>query len=63
MFCEKCGKELMDDATLCSSCGWKTPKWHKEVKESKINHKANIAGMIVGIIVVFLFLLLFLEAI
>lgn len=38
MICEKCGKELSHDATLCTSCGWKSRKWEEGVKEGKQNN-------------------------
>lgn len=38
MVCEKCGKELADDAALCTSCGWKTQKWSSSIKEGKTSN-------------------------
>lgn len=40
MICEKCGKELSDDAALCTSCGWKTAKWEAEKENGAAQHKS-----------------------
>ena len=29
-FCEKCGKQLEDDAVICTGCGCPTENWKKE---------------------------------
>lgn len=58
MQCEKCGKQLMDDATLCTSCGWKTKNWQHKVKRGKEMHAGLIAAT-----VLFLGLLVFLAVI
>lgn len=60
MQCEKCGRQLAEDATFCSSCGWKTDKWKKEVNQSKTIQRTNIAILIVGSIPVAILFILFL---
>ena len=40
MVCEKCGKELADDAALCTSCGWKTAIWESEKENGAAQHKS-----------------------
>lgn len=63
MRCEKCGRELAEDATFCTSCGWKTDKWKKEIKQSRTIQNGNIAILIVGSISVAILFLLFLISI
>ena len=59
MRCGKCGRELAEEATFCTSCGWKTDKWKKEVKQSKATQNINTAILVIGsIAVAFLFLLI-----
>lgn len=60
MECKNCGKQLLDDATFCTSCGWKTEKWNDEVNKSKNIHLGNILIVTVGSIVFILMLFLFL---
>lgn len=63
MQCEKCGRQLADDATFCTSCGWKTDKWEKEAKKSKTLQNSNIAILIIGSIATAILFLLFLISI
>ena len=59
MQCEKCGKQLAEDATFCTSCGWKTDRWKKEVKQSKATQNSNTAILVIGsIAAAILFLLI-----
>ena len=46
MICEKCGKELPNNATLCTSCGWKTNKWEVQKKGGAIQNNARIAVVV-----------------
>lgn len=61
MQCEKCGKHLMDNASFCTSCGWKTDKWHREARKTKSDQQANILVTIICVIVAALFIFLFLT--
>lgn len=63
MKCENCGKKLMDNATFCTSCGWKTDKWKDEVKKSKTNQNINVLSISILVIVFVLMVLLFLIVI
>ena len=58
-FCEKCGKELMDDAVVCTGCGCavsksaavkKTESAAPAENESKASSPAASAGVVIGII-------------
>lgn len=46
MKCEKCGRQLAENATLCTSCGWKTPSWQHEVKRTKKMHIGAVVALI-----------------
>lgn len=62
MRCEKCGRDLAEDATFCTSCGWKTDKWKKEVKQCKKVQTVNIAILVIGsIAATILFLLIMIS--
>lgn len=61
MKCGNCGKELMDSATFCTSCGWKTTKWNNEVKKSKAAQNANILAISILVIVFIFMVLLFIT--
>ena len=52
MICEKCGKELSDDANMCTSCGWKTPNWKSE-KERGDSRNKSIYIALAGIAIIF----------
>lgn len=41
-FCEKCGKQLEDDAVICTGCGCPTDKW-KNAEESSNNDFSQYA--------------------
>lgn len=57
MQCEKCGRPLADNATFCTSCGWKTPNWKREVKSTKTMHiGAIVASALLIAVLVFLFI-------
>ena len=58
-FCEKCGKELLDDAVVCMGCGCSVPKTATPApknsaapaeKESKTSSPVASAGVVIGII-------------
>ena len=51
MVCPKCGKELLETATLCTTCGWKSQKWENSKEQGKYQHKALVSAL-VGIVVV-----------
>lgn len=51
MFCEKCGKELPDNARFCDSCGCEITKSRKE-KKTKWSLKKRILVMIPLVILV-----------
>lgn len=55
MICPECGKELSDAATLCTSCGWKSPKWG--VSQTNEKRKKNIRIFAIIYIVVLLIFL------
>lgn len=46
MKCEKCGRQLEENATFCTSCGWKTASWQHNVKRGKGMHIAVIIASI-----------------
>lgn len=52
MQCEKCGKQLSDNASFCTSCGWKTDKWRREVEKAKSDQQANVLVIIICVIIV-----------
>lgn len=56
MQCEKCGKQLMDNASFCTSCGWKTDRWRNEVRKTKSDQQANILVISICAIAVSLFI-------
>ena len=65
-YCEKCGKELLDDAVVCVGCGCSvgggTGKPANDVKSAPVESKKKGSGAIVfgciGIIGAFLFALI-----
>lgn len=63
MICEKCGKELSDDASLCTSCGWKSRKWTNGVKDGKTNHRILAICIPLGISLLFFMIILMAVAI
>ncbi len=40
-FCEKCGKEIMDEAVICPSCGCAVAK---EIKKAEVSYENCITG-------------------
>lgn len=42
MFCQKCGKELPDEAKFCQYCGWQN---QENNKEQNINNSQNNNGL------------------
>lgn len=50
-YCEKCGKEINNDAVICIHCGCEVKqvnkKNEKKAGESKKNSKGNIFGLII----------------
>ncbi len=54
MFCQKCGKEIMDEAVVCVHCGCavnnsSTPE--TTVKENVVEDKANAGLVILSILI------------
>lgn len=70
MYCEKCGKQIDDNATICTGCGCKVVNNDKSDKEINNNDKNTTnngsssiwlpIGSIVGALVVIMALVLFL---
>ena len=56
MFCQKCGNELPDSATLCTSCGWKSQNWEIQKQKGKARHSSIVTACI-ATIVSFVFLI------
>lgn len=56
MFCKKCGRQLEDNATFCTSCGWKTDNWQRNVKQGKEMHTAIIVASILLLAVLIIFI-------
>lgn len=57
MQCKKCGQQLADNATLCTSCGWKTANWQHEVKRAKTIHIGVIVAsalLLAALIIIFI---------
>ncbi len=53
MICGNCGKQLPDNATLCTSCGWKTETWTQAVKKTRNQSKSTVVGLsVIGVILV-----------
>lgn len=50
MNCPKCGKEISENATLCTSCGWKSQKWEINKQQGKLQHGALVAAIITIVI-------------
>ena len=46
MNCPNCGKELLETATLCTNCGWKSKKWEEVKQTGKMQHSAFIVAMV-----------------
>lgn len=63
MFCPKCGKELSDSATICTSCGWKTERWKESVKKSRTNLAVTLVSIAIWTAVAAICVILFLSAI
>lgn len=51
MICPKCGKDLLETATLCTTCGWKSQKWEQKKQQGKAEHNALIYALI-GIVAI-----------
>lgn len=53
-YCQKCGKELLDEAVVCIGCGCpvKTTLINKVPKETAKSRLRNIALLIIGVIVI-----------
>lgn len=60
MECPKCGKTMPDDATLCTSCGWKSEKWHAGEKDAKT---ANVVLAVALVTIAAVFAALFVAII
>ena len=58
MQCDNCGRQLADGATFCTSCGWKTDNWHREVKHNKSMHMSLIIALILSLAVLICLLFL-----
>lgn len=59
MNCGNCGKELPDNATLCTSCGWKTEEWMQTVKKTRNQSKSTVVGLSVISVILVAVLLVF----
>ena len=60
MDCKKCGRQLADNATLCTSCGWKTANWKHEVDRAKVMHIGVIVAsalLFAALIIIFIHIL------
>ena len=49
-YCEKCGKELMDEAVVCPSCGCAVAKREQAEDSSEVRKPAGAASVVLGII-------------
>lgn len=57
MICEKCGKELPDNAGLCTSCGWKSSGWELQKQQGKDRYKSIFTVLIVIPVAIFVLLI------
>ena len=55
-FCTNCGKELKENADICLNCGILTNKHYKEKNVKIPGSGMSIAGMILGIVAIFMIL-------
>lgn len=54
MFCQKCGKEIADDAQFCQFCG---QKFNQNIENKKGNSGSKAVGcLVIGLILIFLIL-------
>lgn len=49
-FCEKCGKEIMDEAVICPNCGCSTQSSGQTEENTAVCAPASKAAVILGII-------------
>ena len=49
-FCEKCGKEIMDEAVICPNCGCSTQSSGQTDENTAVCAPASKAAVILGII-------------
>ena len=49
MFCQKCGKEIADNAVFCKFCGEKVRR--EEVKQEKAEKRPIVVGLVIGVII------------
>lgn len=49
-FCEKCGKEIMDEAVICPNCGCSTQSSGQTDENAAVCAPASKAAVILGII-------------
>lgn len=54
MNCPNCGKELLETAMLCTTCGWKSQKWELSKQQGKSQHSAIVSALIGIIVIIFL---------
>lgn len=54
MICPKCGKEISETATLCTSCGWKSKKWEESKQEAKNQHSTLVFALVSIVAVIIL---------
>ena len=60
MNCSSCGRILPDNATFCTSCGWKTDNWTKEAKRSRSIHLSAVASVVIGVLALVFLCIVFL---
>ncbi len=48
MFCQKCGKEVSDDAVVCIHCGCAVSGAKKKVQKQQVSKGNQILGAIIG---------------
>ena len=64
MFCQKCGKELPDDAKFCQYCGWQNQENNKErnINNSQNNNGLGCMGCFgIAFVIIFIILMLIPE--
>lgn len=62
MVCPKCGKEILESATFCTGCGWKTPNREIQEKKSRTVHNGGKAAAVLAVIFVIIYILIIINA-
>lgn len=62
MVCQKCGKEIMENATFCTGCGWKTPNRKAQEKKSRMVHNGGKAAAVLAVIFAIIYILMIINA-